>query len=175
MPNNIASLSSINLLFADYIQNLLGLNVDQVLISYSSVGQKSSSFGSNVVYVYVTKENDSRDQAKMREVNELEDSVQITSYTMRTLKLALVFYGTDTDVLATQVEQSFYQQAGKLFLEQNNMSLVSERTFFNAKSPELINERWWDRTDLHMYFYNSISVEEETDYIAELDLHTSFN
>ena len=84
--------------------------------------------------------------------------------------LQVVFYGPDSEKLATLLNEVFYTDGAKQFLYKNNLALVPDRTNYPNKTIENINEQWWDRADLKLYFYNSISIEETTGTIEDYNV-----
>ena len=51
-------------------------------------------------------------------------------------------------------------QPGSQFLYDNNLSLIPSSIIVRNRFFEKINERWWERSDIELKFYNSI---RETD------------
>lgn len=171
MANNVVTLDDLDLLFADFVQQQLELDDKQVKISYQQRGQVSSEINKDVVYVKVFQEQDERLNYKFRRRNyDSEKERVITSQTsMRALLLHVVFYGPESDVLATTLNERFYFDSTKQFLHNNNLALIPDLTDFSDKTFEKINSQWWERVDLKLRFYNSITVEELTQPVEKLD------
>lgn len=171
MAENIISLDELDTLFADFVQEKLGLSADKVLVSYAERGQKFPQIGENVVYVKTFQEQDERLRWKSRRKEYIEESktYSITQYSMRTLLLHLVFYGSDSFVLATRLNELFYFDSSKQFLYKHNLSLIPDLTDFVEKTYEKINGQWWERTDLKIRLYNSIATVEDTGTIDSLN------
>ena len=72
--------------------------------------------------------------------------------------------------LATLLNEVFYTDGAKQFLYKNNLALIPDRTNYPNKTIENINEQWWNRSDLKLYFYNSISIEETTGTIEDYNV-----
>lgn len=177
MANNVVSLDDLDILFADFIQEQLGLKDDQVLISYQQRGQKFSQIDEDVVYVKVLQEQDERYVYKQRKRSYDRETERVTTSqsAMRTLLLQVVFYGPNSDILSTKLNERFYFDSAKQFLYKNNLSLIPDLTDFNNKTYEKINEQWWERTDLKLRFYNSVTVDEITNTIDKTDVKYSFD
>ena len=171
MKENIVSLDELDVLLADFVQEKLNLSSDKVLISYAERGQKFPQIGENVVYVKTFQEQDERIRWKSRKkiYNEETKAYSITQYSMRTLLFHMVFYGPDSFVLATKMNELLYFDSSKQFLYKNNLSLIPDLTDFVEKTYEQINGQWWSRTDLKIRFYNSIATVEDTGTIDSLN------
>jgi len=171
MATNIVTLDDLDTLFADFVQEQLDLDDKQVKISYQQRGQAFSEIDKDVVYVKVYQEQDERLTYKYRRRNyDSEKERVITSQTsMRTLLLHVVFYGPDSDVLSTTLNERFYFDSTKQFLHNNNLALIPDLTDFSEKTYEKINSQWWERVDLKLRFYNSITVDEHTLPIEKVD------
>ena len=172
MANNIVSLDSLDIKIADFISEITKLDQSKVLVSFVPKGQKFGSYGENICYVKFYNENDERQIYKQRtsKYDPESETNTITQSTMRTLMLHLVLYGPQSGELAALINESLYTNKGKDFLYSNNLSLIPDRTSFPFKSYEEIGGRWWQREDVKLYFYNSISIEEVVGTISELDI-----
>lgn len=173
MATNIVSLDTLDVKFADFITEISGLGADKVLISYADKGQAFGGYDENVCYVKTFDESNDVNIYKQRTSVYNADTEQYT-YTqraMRTLMLHIVIYGKQSDELVTLINESFYLNKGKDFLYQNNLAIIPDKTSSPARSFEEIGGRFWHRSDLKIYFYNSTSIEEVIDTIKELDIH----
>lgn len=167
MQSEITSLSSFDLLFADFIQEKLELQGDKVLISFSEEGQKSSKINENICYVKTFIEQDQVSLFKNRgkEYDSKTEQVTFTQSAMRTLMLQVVFYGPDSDRLCTLLNELVYTNNSKEFFYKNGLALIPDRTSFPYFTKEMVNSRWWNRADLKLHFYNSVVVKEVTPII----------
>lgn len=172
MANNVVSLDTFDLLFADFVQSSLGLQDDQVLISYQEKGQKSSKINENVIYVKTFNEQDEINLFKNRKqtYDEELDKVITTQSSMRVLMLHVTSYGPDSETLLTTLNELMYLETAKEFLYNNNLALIPMKTSPAMNSYEKINERWWHREDLKLYFYNSVTVEENVGTIEKVNI-----
>lgn len=175
MADKIKALNELDILFADFIQNKLNMQADKVLISYQQKGQVSSKIDEDICYVKVFDEPDERHVWKNRKYEAAEDQVKVTQYTMRTLMLQVTFYGPNADSLITRLNEYFYYDTTKQFLYENELSFIPDRTVEPRKFYEKINEQWWQRSDLKLYFYNTISTEELIDTIESVDVRYKYN
>ena len=99
MEFNITSLDQFDLLFADFIQEQLGLQNDQVLLAYSQKGQPNQKITGDRIYVNTQQELDERRIYKDRHQKVNQDgTVTISQYTMRNLCLSIIAYGPNSDV-----------------------------------------------------------------------------
>ena len=175
MADKIKALNELDILFADFIQEKLNMQADKVLISYQQKGQVSSKIDEDVCYVKVFDEPDERHTWKNRKYENAGDQVKVTQYTMRTLMLQVTFYGPNADNLITRLNEYFYHDTTKQFLYENELSFIPDRTVEPRKFYEKINEQWWQRSDLKLYFYNTISTEELIDTIESVDIKYKYN
>lgn len=177
MANNIVTLDELDDLFADFIQSKLNLPADKVLISYSKRGQISSKYGENVCYIKFFNSPDEVNMYKNRRTSydPETEQVTITQLAMRMLMLQVVFYGPDSESLATLLNEVFYTESAKEFLYKNNMALIPDRTSYPNKTIENVNEQWWNRADIKLYFYNSISVDEVVSTIEKFDINVKID
>nr|DAP50306.1 MAG TPA: hypothetical protein [Caudoviricetes sp.] len=177
MANNIVSLDDFDILFANFIQEQLELSDDQVLISYAQRGQKFPEINKDTVFVKVFQEQDERYTYKQRtrSYNSEIERVISSQAAMRTLLLQVVFYGYNSDTLATTLNERFYFDSVKQFLYKNNLALIPDLTDFQDKTFEKINGQWWERSDLKLRFYNSVIVEEKTPTIESADIKYYFD
>lgn len=177
MANNVVLLDDFDSLFADFIQNQLELEDSQVRISYAHRGQKFPQIDKDTVFVKVFQEQDERYVYKQRKrAYDNETKRVISSQTaMRTLLLQVVFYGYNSDTLATTLNERFYFDSTKQFLYKNNLALVPNLTDFQDKTYEKINGQWWERSDLKLRFYNSVTVDEHIDTIDSTDIKYNFD
>lgn len=171
MEFNITSLEQFDLLFADFIQEQLGLQDDQVLLAYSEKGQPNQKITGDRIYVNTQQELDERRIYKDRHQKVNQDgTVTISQYTMRTLCLSIIAYGPNSDVYMNSLNELVYTDAAKRFFYDNNLALIPDRTSYQSNIRENINERWWKRSDLKLYFYNSSSIVDTVNAIETYDI-----
>lgn len=170
MADNIISLDDLDLLFANFVMSKLKLKEDQIRISYAQKGQISSTINEDRCYLKFFDEPDDRHIYKNRKFSSVEDQVKIEQYTMRTLKLQVIFYGPNADGLSTKLNEVMYFDSTKEFLRNNKLSFIPDKTVQPVIHYEKINEQWWHRSDLNLYFYNTISTEDYIDYISSVDI-----
>lgn len=171
MEFNITKLEQFDLLFADFIQKQLGLEDDQVLLAYTEKGQPNQRITTDRIYVHTEQELDERRIYKNRKQTETEDGkIKIEQYTMRTLCLNIIVYGPRSDILVNSLNSLVYTDTAKRFFYDNNLALIPDRTSYQSNIHEVINERWWHRADLKLYFYNSTSIVDTVDTIETFDI-----
>lgn len=174
MAINIMSLSELDVLFADFVQTVLGLKQEQVLISFSEKGQKSSVFTNDVCYVHTYIEDDNIQVFKNR-TKEYKGGINkfgITQRAMRRVDLQVAFYGPNSDVFCTTLNEFCYLEDAKQFFYNNDLSLIPDATNHPIKTHELINGRWWDRSDIRIKFYNTVTVSNEVSPITSTNIKT---
>lgn len=168
MATSIQTLNELDELFADHIQEMLGLQPEQVRIGYSETGQLAPKYNETVIYVHTHQEDDDVDRyINTNEQKELSGKFDVTVTAMRRLTLDISVYGADCDVMAIKIRQRMFHESSRLFFEEHNLALISNRTTMNNKIHELVNDRWWERVDLKIGLYNSVSVGEEVDPFEE--------
>ena len=172
MVVNIVSCEDFDLLFANFVQDVLGLKQEQVLISYRERGQPSSVIAKDVCYVHTNLEDDEVQIFKNRKksYDPETENVTITQQAMRRIMLQVVFYGPNSDVLSTTLNEYCYTEDAKQFFYNNDLALIPSLISRPIKTHEKINERWWERVDLKLRFYNSISVDTEVSTITSTDI-----
>ena len=170
--HNIISLEDLDLIFADYAQEVLGLSQNKVLISYQENGQISSKINEDVVYIhaFIDQNDVSNYKERIREYDSSKDSILNMQHSMRVIGVDFVFYGPNSLVLSTILNDSFFLESGKEFLYKNNLSLIPSGIQNGIELHEKVNERWWKRSDLKMKFYNSIRTYEELQTIEEVNI-----
>lgn len=174
MATNITSLDQFDDLFADYIQQKLGLSQEQVLIAYPQDGQTSSGINEDVIYVHTDQDDDERNLTKnrLKHYDSETELATITQYAMRTLSLHVVFYGPNSQVYQTILYEKAFLEDSKEFFYKNNLALIPDRIEISKQLHEKINGRWWHRADLVLRFYSSVSVDLSTETIENIDLKT---
>lgn len=176
MPVNIVSADSLKLLFADFVQEKLGLPGDKVLIQNQREGQPSFQRNQQIAFVDIQFEPDIVNQYKNRKEKQNDDgTITITQTAIRVVMFGVVFYGPDCDVLASTLLDIMYQDSTKQFLDQNGMHLIPDKTQIVAPVHENFNGQWWDRSDLKLYLYASTEISETVKTIQSLDITTKYS
>lgn len=176
MPANIVSADSLKLLFADFVQEKLGLPGDKVLIQNQREGQPSFQINQQIAFVDIQFEPDIVNQYKNRnEVQNEDGTITITQNAMRVIMFGVIFYGPDCDVLAYTLNDMMYQDSTKQFLAQNGMHFIPDKTQIVAQTYENFNGQWWDRSDIKLYMYASTEISETVKTIQSLDITTKYS
>lgn len=169
-------LSEIELAFADFIQEYLGMTQDKVLLMFRQEGQISSKINEDVVYLRLYQESDDVDIIKERfktpNIIQLKDLID-NQISMRVLTLKIIIYGPNSETLSTKIKECFFMQPGDQFLYDNNLSLIPSSIIVRNRFFEKINERWWERSDIELKFYNSIREIDKN--ILEIEDFNSIN
>lgn len=171
MANVIKSVDYFDSFFADLIQNILGATQDKVRISYAEEGQVSFPITDNICFVHTMLEGNFVSKFKNQSLEYIgaEDVFVHSLSSMRVLYLKIVFYGNQSTVNSILVSESMHLDNILQKLYNEDLAIIGDRTKL-IKTHELINGRWWERTDLDLYFYNSVIVEEKPDPIDEVDI-----
>ena len=171
------SLQSIELFFADLVQNYLQFPENNVLLMYSQRGQVSRDINVDVCYISVTPEIDERQSFKNREnvYDEQSETYTINQQSSRTLYVSFVFYGPNSSENCLKISEMMYLNSTKLQLDKQYLYLVPERTEGPTLNRELYNSRWYRRSDLKMYFYNTVVIQESANTFNSVNINTVFN
>lgn len=169
MAEMVQSLDELDILFANIVQSRLGLPNGKVLISYSQRGQVSSRIDEDICYLKVFDEPDERHIWKNRTSKNLGDNMIQSQWTMRTLLVHLVFYGPNADSLSTRMLEAIYYDSTKQYLKENNLAFIPDMTVQPQIHYEKINEQFWHRSDLKLYFYNSVKTEDTLEIIDNVE------
>lgn len=166
------SYAELNNFFADLVESMLGLTQDNVRIQYQAEGQPMPKFGEDMVFINVQPEIDERNIYKSRQevYNNTNDNFTYIQKSQRTLVAEFVFYGNHANENAKIVNESMYFPNYEYMLSQYDLALVPDRTDGPNKMPELVNGRWWNRSDLKMRFYNLVSYKTIIDRIANVEI-----
>lgn len=176
MAVNIVSADSLKLLFADFVQDKLGLPADKVLIQNQQQGQPSFQINQQIAFVDIQFEPDIVNQYKNRKEKQNEDgTITIIQTAIRVVMFGVVFYGPDCDILATTLLDTMYQDSTKQFLDQNGMHFIPDKTQITAPIHENFNGQWWDRSDIKLYLYASTEISETVKTIQSLDITTKYS
>lgn len=172
MADNIRSLESFNDLFANFVQERLNMEQEKDLISYPEDGQPSFTIDEDVCFVHAEQSSDERSFHKNRtkSYDYQNNKVIYTQGTIRTINIQFVFYGRNSDILMSKLNEMLYFDSTKQWLRQNNLSLVSERISLANKIHENFNGQWWERSDLNICLYDYITVEEAVDLLESADI-----
>lgn len=172
MAEYYVTMDQLDVVFADYAQKGLKLNDEQVLIEYQEKGIKSSLINEDVVYVKTHSIQDEVIANKFRKskYNQLTGNQNIEQTTMTSVMVVFTAYGPNSVYLLTKLNNELYLDSSKQFFYKNNMALVPDRTEFVTDVHEKINERYWQRSDLKVYFYTSYTFGTEVGVITDADI-----
>ena len=162
MAQILQSLSSLEELFADLVQDLTELDGDKVLIQDNQEGQPAISMNDDAAYVKVFPDPDEREvyKTRSREYHQTSSSYTFIQRSQRTLKLYVIFYGPNSNELCLLFNEKLYFQSTQLILKQNHLSIVPDKTEGPIHINEVKNGQWYNRSDLTIGLYNTVQVEE---------------
>lgn len=177
MATVFQTIDQLETLFAGIVTDITGLPENCVLIQYQSEGQPSSRIGENVAYVSVSQKYDSPSiyKSRTRNYNTADETYTYTQKAGRTLSLQVIFYGPDCYELCALFNEKMYFENTRYLLSKNNLSFIPDRTSGPVRLTEFHNERWWQRCDTTLEFYNLIVTEEIVGTFKELDIKTEVN
>ena len=55
------------------------------------------------------------------------------------------------------------------------LHIIPERTNGVIRLQERINDRWWTRYDMDLYFYNTVKIENDVSAFESVDIRTEVN
>lgn len=172
MANIITSLNEFDVLFADFVTNKLNMNANKVLISYPKEGQIMPRFNEDVCFVYSSEEFSDVQLYKSRKEEYIESTNKwkTSQASMRRITVNFTFYGANCDRNSILLKEMMYFPGTNEWLHQNNLALIPSDITLVNKVREKIDNRFWERAELTISFYNSTVVEEEVNMIEGLDL-----
>lgn len=173
MAELLQSIESLELFFADLVENLVGLQSENVLLQNRQYGQPSYDDSLvNSAYVKISPELDERSIYKFQDFsyNEEEDNFTLTTKSTRTLTLSVIFYGPDCYENCFRFNEKMYFNSTKILLEKNYLSLVPDRTNGPTRINEQHNGQWFSRCDILLRFYNGVVIEETVERIKDVDI-----
>lgn len=169
---NFTPLKDFDTLFANIVEEELPqLKSQNIRISYSQKGQFSSGIDDNICFVHTDTEYDPVAIYKQRveKYNGQTDKIDVEQSAMRVLLLHVVFYGPDSDTLSAKLYEKLFTDELKEIFWENNIALIPDRCSVTRLN-EKINERWWERNDVNVYFYNSVTLGNELNVITSADV-----
>ena len=172
MANMITSLDAFDELFSNFVVNFLGMDKNKVFISYPDEGQPMPHYKDNVCFVHTSEESDFVQMYKNRQEGYIKenDKWKITQTSMRKISVQFTFYGSLADINAITLKELLYFPGTNDWLHQNNLAIIPSDIILENKIHEEINNRFWERAELIVGFYNSVTLEQETNLIETLNL-----
>ena len=163
MESVFQSIKELKLFFADLITTMTGLQSNRVLIQFPERGSATQDINTNMIYIDIEDETDIRNIYKTREkvYSGQDNTYKIQQQSTRTLCLRLIGYGKDIYEFMRVISEKMYFDSIKLFLDQNYLYLIPDRSNGPTYTHELKNDRWYQRADLELRFYNPIVVEDK--------------
>lgn len=177
MSDIIQSIKDIEKIFANLLVECTNVNRNKVLLAYSEEGRPAFNIDKLAYFISVFPEVDDRETFKVRSEkydSETEKFIQ-TQYSQRTLRLHITSYGVDTDKNLIKFQNMLYSGDMNYYLSNSYLHLIPERTNGVIRLQEKINDRWWLRFDLDLYFYNTIKVENSVAAFESVDIRTEVN
>ena len=98
-----------------------------------------------------------------------------TQQSSRTLTVHFIAYGPESGAYLAYLNEYFYFDETKYQLRKNYLNLVPDRTDGPIRLMEQTNSQWWERWDLKLRFYNTVSVENVVHEIESLDIRLEVN
>lgn len=177
MAEIIQTLKEIEKFFAGLLVQNTGVPQNKVLLAYSEEGRPAFNIDKFAYFISVFSETDDREIYKHRkfEYNEDTEKFKQSQFSQRTLRLHITSYGENTDTNLIRFQNSLYDADVSYLLSKNYLCLVPERTNGVIRLQEKINERWWIRHDIDLYFYNTLKTESEVSAFESVDIRMEVN
>lgn len=173
MADRIVSVNTLDEFFADLVTSFLGMEADKVLISYESMGQMHPVKGHDYCFIHTSEvPDDVQNQKNRTEALTGPEEYTISQTSMRKIKVDFMFYGPNADTNSIVFKEKLYFPGTNLLLSDNNLALIPTEIDFTNLNEE-INNTFWQRSDLSVNFYTSVTFEETTGIIKDLDLSIS--
>lgn len=172
MDEIIYSSDSLNTFFANYITDVLNFDETKVLIQHSVDGNPFQKIDDNKIYVenyFVNDENSSFKNRNQRYDEDKEVFIRSQQST-RVVEFNIIFYGPDSDTLLYRLKENLYFSESKIKFENNHMFLIPDSINVTSRLFEKYGNRWWQRSDLHVSFYVTFSVNETNNYYDKFDI-----
>jgi hypothetical protein len=128
-----------------------------VRISWPIEGQPAWKITDDVVFLKCVEVNSTYNKQRDVEIIPLTDLTKVeedTSYT-RTWNITWTIYGPLCADHARQIKSGLFHQSVKNTLDVNRLFMIPEIEA-PRRSPELYQNRWWERCDLSIYFNESV-------------------
>lgn len=172
MDELVYSSSSLNDFFANYITDVLEFDESKVIIQHEVNGNPFQKIDENRIYVENYFSNDENSTFKNRTQFYDEDKkVFVTSQqSTRVVEFNIIFYGPDSDTLLYRLKENLYFSESKIKFENNHMFLIPDSINVTSRLFEKYGNRWWQRSDLHVSFYVTFSVNETNNYYDRFDI-----
>lgn len=177
MAQILQTTKELELFFCNLVVEALNVDKEKVSRMFLTLGQPAYTSGETMVYVAVERERDERDIFKNRSKKyESENKTFVyTQQSSRTLTVHFVAYGPESGAYLAYLNEYFYFDETKYQLRKNYLNLVPDRTDGPIRLMEQTNSQWWERWDLKLRFYNTVSVENVVHEIESLDIRLEVN
>lgn len=168
------STDQINDALCPILQNITGLSNNQIIIQHATDGQPFQQIEQDVLYVETYIEQSIEEIFKNREdvYDSTSETINRTQQASRMLMVHLIVYGPNSDLYIARINEKIYFQSNKLALEGINLFLIPDRTEYQNKIFEKMGQRWWQRSDLKLRFYNTVQTEETINTIKDVVYQT---
>lgn len=171
------TMDELDLFFAQFVTDNLGISQDRSLVMYSQDGQPTFDINVDCCFVNTAVASDIRLQQKQRqqEYDLASDSFLVTQQAMRTLEVKFIFYGPSSLENAQKLSEIYHTEQSRYVLAKNYLSAVYEQQNGPTQILENSSGRWYRRADLSLFFYNTIAIEETIQRITSADIETKYD
>lgn len=177
MAEILQTLKEIEKFFARLLVDNAGIPETKVLLAYSEEGRPAFNIDKYAYFISVFSETDDRESYKHREMVYDKDAEKFkqSQFSQRTLRLHITAYGENTDQKLIRFQNLLYSADNNYNLSRNYLHIISERTNGVIRLQEKINDRWWIRHDIDLYFYNTVKIESLTPAFESVDIRMEVN
>lgn len=177
MAEILQTVKEIEKFFAGLFVEYAGVNKNKVLLAYSEEGRPAFNIDKMAYFISVFPEVDDRESYKHREEKYIDSigKFRQSQFSQRTLRLHITTYGENTDQSIIRFQNMLYSADANYTLSNMYLHIIPERTNGVIRLQERINDRWWTRYDIDLYFYNTVKIENDVSAFESVDIRTEVN
>lgn len=177
MSEIMQGIKEIEKIFANLFVDYANVIRNKVLLAYSEEGRPAFNIDKFAYFISVFPEVDDREAYKNRinKYNSEIEKFEQSQYSQRTLRLHITSYGENTDKSLIRFQNMLYNSDLSYYLSKNYLHIIPERTNGVIRLQEKINDRWWTRFDIDLYFYNTIKIENQVSAFENVDIRMEVN
>lgn len=175
MASLILTQTQLEDLFADVGTDITGLTQDKVRIAYQGKGQPGYELNENILFLYVSRQNDNYDRKRDITYTPLNGNAD---YCLRTIKYTRVyrvlwtFYGDAANEYADTLCNGLLLPEYNVTLLNNGIGVITD-IVTPRTTRELFNGQWWNRVDVETTYNVRTVRETNVPYIigAEIQIY----
>jgi hypothetical protein len=145
---------------------------DKIICGYEERGQPFTSINSGKIYLNVFEEESEIESSKIITpvYNNTNLNFDVTIRYYRMVRLQLIMYGDGSYKEMTKLKNMLLLQKGKDFLTGLHLSILNKKTTGPKYIRESVNEKFWKRADLNMWFYTPVVINSTCNSIEEFNI-----